>query len=199
MSFTIKDGRGTGKEAAVTSDKRLSTSAITETESVLASSNGTRFNINTGTITLTSAANTSLIYIANNEDNDLILQSVIYLFGNSTGGSGDATIDVIRNPLTGGIITNANAVDINANYNFGSNRNLNALTYKGATGETLLSGGTTLLSTLLSNASGRVFISLDSIVLTKGSSVGVNYTPPTGNTSQGVQIAFAAYVKTFEI
>lgn len=199
MSFTLRDGKGSGAEAKVTNDNRLSTAAITETEAVLAASKGERFNLNTGTITLTSANNTTLMYIQNQEDSDLVLQSVVYLLGNSTGGSGNATFNIIRNPTAGGIITNANTININANYNFGSNRTLSANCYKGATGETVVSGGSTLLSTLLSSATGRIFIGLDSIILPKGTSVAVNYTPPTGNTSQAVQVAFAAYVKTFDI
>lgn len=199
MSFTIKDGSGSGREAKVNAEYRLTTAAITSTAQVLASTNGDRFNINTGTITLTNATNTSLIYVKNNEDSDLFLTSVIYLLGGSTMGMGDATFDIIRNPTAGDIITNANDVDILANYNFGSTTTLSVDAYKGATGETLLSGGEAILSTLLSSASGRIFIGLDDIIMPKGSTIGVNYTPPTGNLSQGVQVAFAAYVKNFEV
>jgi hypothetical protein len=199
MSFTIRDGKGTGKEVKVTPDNRLSTAAITETEAALATSLGTRFNINTGTVTLTNASNTSLLYVKNNENNDMIVTAIIYLLGTSTGGSGDATVDIIRNPLAGDIVTNANDVDILQNFNFGSTRTLAADTFKGATGETLLSGGNVIVSSLLSTPAGRIFIGLDEIVIPKGSTIGINYTPPTGNTSQGIQVALVSYVKTFEV
>lgn len=199
MSFTIRDGIGSGKEAKVTSDNRLSTTAVTENEADTATSNGTRYNLNTGTVTLTNATTTTLFYIQNTEDKDLIITALIYNLGATTGGSGDVTIDIIRNPTAGDIITNANNIDINSNQNFGSNRSLSANVYKGATGETAVSGGETTISTLSASNTGRIFISLGAMTLAKGNSLAVNYTPPTGNTSQGIQVAVPCYVKTFDV
>lgn len=198
MSFVIKDGSGSGREATVNRQNRLSVASVITNSQVIAASNGYRFNINTGNITLTNATNTSVIYLKNNEDSDLYITSIVYILGNSTGGTGNATFNAIRNPTAGSIITNANAVSINANYNFGSTITLDVDAYKGATGETLLSGGSTILSTILSTAAGRTFIQLDDFVLPKGSTIGVNYTPPSGNTSQIVQVAFAVYLQNFD-
>lgn len=199
MSFTIKDGSGSGREAQVNAQGRLACASVTSSAQVIASTLGDRFNINTGTITLTNATETSLIYVKNNEDSELFVTSVVYILGNSTAGMGNAFVNIIRNPTAGGIITNANNVDIVENYNFGSTNTLLIDAYKGATGETLLSGGTTLISTILSSATGRVFIGLDDIIMPKGSSIGVNYTPPSLNTSQAIQIAFAVYSKNFDV
>ena len=71
MSFTIRDGIGSGKEAKVTSSNRLATTTISETEADFAAAEGTRYNINTGTITLTDANNTTVLFLKNNEDSDL--------------------------------------------------------------------------------------------------------------------------------
>jgi len=199
MSFTIRDGIGSGKEAKVTNNNRLSTTAVTETEADLATNEGTRYNINTGTITLTDANNTTVFYIKNNEDSNLIVTALIYNLGNSTGGSGDLTIDVIRNPTTGDIVTNANDVDILQNQNHSSTRTLAADVYKGATSEALITDGDASISTLSSSGTGRIVVSLGALTVPKGSSLAVNITPQTGNTSQGVQVAAACYVKTFEI
>jgi hypothetical protein len=199
MSFTIRDGIGSGKEAKVTNDNRLSTTSVTETEADRATDLGTRYNINTGTVTLTDAANTTVLYIKNNEDSDLIVTALIYNLGNSTGGTGDLTVDVIRNPTTGDIVTNANDVDILQNQNHGSTRPLVADTYKGATSEAVITDGDVTISTLSASGTGRIVIALGALTLQKGSTLAVNVTPQTSNTSQGVQIAAACYVKTFDI
>ncbi len=199
MSFTIRDGIGSGKEAKVTSSNRLATTTISETEADFATNEGTRYNINTGTITLTDANNTTVLFLKNNEDSDLIITALIYNLGNSTGGTGDLTIDVIRNPTTGDIVTNANDVDIIQNQNHGSTRTLVVDAYKGATSEALITDGDTSISTLSSSGTGRIVMSLGALTVPKGSCIAVNITPQTSNTSQGVQVAVSCYVKTFDI
>lgn len=199
MGFKILDGTGSSRAAKVSQDNRLSTSAVTETEADFATEQGTRFNVNTGTITLTDANNTTVFYMKNNEDSDLIITALIYNLGNSTGGSGDLTVDVVRNPTTGDIVTNANNVDIIQNQNHGSTRTLNANAYKGATSEALITDGSVSISTLSSSGTGRIVIALGALTLPKGSSIAVNITPQSGNTSQNVQVAAACYVKTFDI
>ncbi len=199
MSFTIRDGIGSGKEAKVNNNNRLSTTSITESEADFATEEGTRYNLNTGTITLTDANNTTVFYLKNNEDSDLIVTALIYNLGNSTGGSGDLTIDVVRNPTAGDIVTNANTVDIIQNQNHGSTRALSADVYKGATAEALITDGAVSISTLSASGTGRIVISLGALDLPKGSSLAVNITPQSGNTSQNIQVAAACYVKTFDV
>lgn len=200
MSTIIRDGTGTGIAAKVTSDNRIYVSSVSQTEKDHAADEEGKYNINTGDITLTSAAKTTVLYLKNNEDEDFFLTAAIYNLGSSTGGSGDVKIEVIRNPnATGDIITNANAVESVINLNFGSSQTLNALVYKGATGETVLAGTEVALSTRSSSSTGRIFIDLGAIIIPKGSSVSINYTPPTGNTSQICQFAFACFLKTFDV
>ena len=199
MGFKIQDGTGSSREAKVNQDNRLSTSAVTESEADFATEIGTRFNINTGTINLTDANNTTVLYIKNNEDSPLIITALIYNLGNSTGGSGDLTVEVVRNPTAGDIITNANNVSILQNQNHGTTRTLSVDAYKGATSEALITDGSTSISTLSSSGTGRIVISLGALDLPKGSSLAVNITPQSGNTSQGVQVAAACYVKNFDI
>ena len=106
----IEDGTGTGKLARVDNNQRLHTDAITENIKDAESEQGNSYNLNTGDITLTSAAKTTVFYFKNNEDADYHITAFIYNLGNSTGGSGDVKIDVVSNPTTGDIITNANDV-----------------------------------------------------------------------------------------
>ena len=190
----IEDGTGSGKLARVDDNQRLYTDAITESIKDAETENGNAYNLNTGDVTLTSAAKTTVFYFKNNEDKDYHLTAFIYNLGNSTGGSGDVKMDVIKNPTTGDIITNANDVEMISNINYGSSSTLDANVYKGATGETVVNGDISISTRSASNT-GRIFIGLGIIVVPKGSSIAVDYTPPSGNTSQTIQIAAAGYLK----
>ncbi len=68
--------------------------------------------------------------------------------------------------------------------------------YKGAQGETVISGGGENILTRNPSTSGRIFISPGGgVIMPKGSSIAFNYTPPSGNTNQIVQFAVNAYVR----
>lgn len=199
MSITIKDGTGSGNVAKVTDEKRLETSAVTETEKDHACILGDTYNINTGDITLTDANETTVLYIKNNESNPLVLTALIYNLGASTGGSGDVKINVLRNPTTGDIVTNASAVEAVSNQNYGSSKSLTADVYKGATADAVITDGTVSVSTRSASNTGRIVVSLGALVIPQGSSLAVNYTPPASNTSQICQFAAACFVKNFDV
>jgi urease beta subunit len=181
----------------------MQTSTVTDPIQDWACEIGQKFNCNTGDITLTNATETTLLYIKNNGDDPIVITAFIYNLGASTSGTGDIKIDIVRNPTTGGIITNTNetAVDIAtaaANQNFGSSEVVNGVSYKGATGEAVVNGDVTI-STRSASITGRIVISLGAIIIPKGKSIAVNYTPPTSNSSQIVQVAAAMYVKTKDV
>jgi hypothetical protein len=199
--ISIKDG-STGNIAKVDLNKRVHTAGVNEElrDHACDSTIAQKYNINTGDITLTNATKTSVLYVKNNSDNDLVITALIYNLGASTSGTGDVLIDVLRNPTAGDIISNTNdcavGPGVSANQNFGSTNTMTGLFYKGATGETALSGGAVTVSTRSASNTGRIVISLGAVILPKGSSLGVDYTPPTSNTSQIVQFAAACYVLT---
>ena len=199
----LEDGKGSGKKAGIDNVNRLLTRAVTLEEKDLSASTGDKYNINTGDITLTDATITSVLYIKNNEDRDLVITGLIYNLGNSTGGSGDGVIDVYRNPTAGTIVTDAVAVDVgtgvSANQNFGSNKTLTVDAYKGDTADNNFTDGSVTIYTRLSSAAGRTVIALGAIVLPKGSSIGISYTPPASNTSQTIQIAAACYLRSDDV
>lgn len=195
----LKDGTGTGNTAKITTENRLETSSVTQVDKDHAGDLGTKYNINTGDITLTDANKTTVLYIKNNEDNNLIITALIYNLGNSTGGSGDVKIDVLRNPTTGDIVTNATDVDAVSNQNYSNNRTLSADTFKGATADAAITDGALSISTRSASNTGRIVVSLGALVLPKGASLAVDYTPPTSNTSQVCQFAAACFVKTFDV
>jgi hypothetical protein len=197
----IKSG-DSGDVAKVDSNKRLFVASVMQEEKDHAcdSGIGEKYNVNTGDITLTDANQTDILYMKNTGE-DLVLTALIYNMGNSNvAAATNAKWQIYRNPTSGDIITNANDCQVgpgvSANQNFGSNNTLTGNFYKGATSEGLSSGGSVTISSLLSNNTGRVVISLGAVVLPKGTSMIASYTPPSGNTSQIVQCAAACYVRT---
>jgi len=189
----VQDGTGKGYLAKVDSDNRLYTKSVVSTEQEHESSNGLAYNINTGIITLTNATKTPVLYLKNNEEFDLIIDTVLYMTGASTGGSGNVLVEIVRNPTAGTIVSGASDVEMNVNRNFGSTRSLSANAYKGATGNTL-TDGVKFIESILSTATQRVAVSVGAVIIPKGSSMAIQITPPTGNTSMATEWAISCYL-----
>lgn len=183
----ILDGTGDGNKAKVDSDNRVHALSISATVQEDGAINGNTYNINTGTITLTSASESALLYFKNNGSNDVQITSIGYLIGNSTGGTGDLSPKVIRNPTGGTIVSGAVDVPVNINKNFGSFNTLTADVYKGAEGNTFTGGSDGYYSLLPGDARAYI-INTGVLQLPKGSSIGISMTPQTGNTSMDVQV-----------
>jgi hypothetical protein len=186
--------------AHVTSKQRLSVLAVSETERAHAGSLGWKFTINTGDITITNSTKVSLLYVKNTGVYDMAITRLIINAGTSTDGAGDYLVDVLRNPTAGDIITNANQVrtgyGVGANNNFGSTNVMTGDFFKGAQGETALSGGDGIPTAMRSNAPNqRLAIDLSTIVIPRGQALGVDYTPAPSNTSQTVQIVLALHIR----
>lgn len=189
MSF-IEDGSGNGYLARVNGNNRLYTNSVVVSENLQATKIGRSFNINTGVITLTDAADTPILYLKNNDTEDLHITAIAVGVGPSTGGSGGIPkITVVRNPVT---IDFSTAVDINSNRNYGSAQTITADAYKGATGDTMTDGDDHIIFFQTSN--GRLFATIDEMVPT-GSSIGIKFDPQTGNTSQDVYAALICHLE----
>lgn len=187
----LEDGSGTGREAKVDALFRLNTNALSQPLSDHYVANGHAYNVNTGNVTLTSANESALLYLKNNEDEKIVVTAFIYLLGNSDQSGGDTLVQVLRNPTAGTIIDNAVA-QVPVNRDFGSSNTLTSvLSYKGVEGDTLTDG--TIAVESLFSAAGRQTITVP-VVLEKGNSIGITYTPQTSNTSQTIQIAMAIYL-----
>ena len=190
----IIESADNGNKAKVDAKGRLKTFSISEGYSIEAAELGESFNINTGSVSLTSATESSIAYFKNNEDKDFIIESIIIIFGSSTGGSGDHAVEIIKNPTAGTIISNAVAGDTVSNRNFGSAKSLIADFYKGVEGDTG-NGGEVFASTTRSSASSApIELDADVIVIPKNSSLSVNFTPATGNTSMSVKVAIVGFL-----
>jgi hypothetical protein len=193
--------------AKVDNNQRFWVGSVNEEEKDHAcnSSLGQKYNINTGDITLTDATETTLLYIQNTGDDDLVITSLIYNLGNTASGTGDVKIEVMRSEkaMTGDIVTDAQdcevGPDVSANQNFGSTNTLTGKFYKGDTSDGATSGGSVTISTRSAANTGRIVIALGAMILPKNSSLAVDYTPPTSNTSQTVQAAASCYVRTSKV
>lgn len=195
MAETIQDGTGSGFSMKVDEKGRAHVDSVTTQREEAQSQRGFAFNVNTGNITLTNGATkNAVLYIKNNEDYDLIITNIFYILGNTTSGTGNCYLEIVRNPTTGTIISGATAVSINQNKNFGSSRALSVTAYKGATGLTFTNGDD-YAATILNAGPQRIVITGGSITLPKGASIGINYTTPTSNTSQIVQFAMSCYLE----
>ena len=183
----------TGLTAKVSINNRLQVHSITTTEASTAAAEGDGYNINTGLITLTDAAESGVLYIQNNEDRDLQIEFLEVILAPSTGGAiTDTTrVRVYRNPTGGTLISGAVLVSNNQNRNFGTNRTLTADTYKGATGNTV-TGGDVIMEVFV-NPGERELLSID-MTLTKGDSVAVSYEPNDSNTSMKCMAAAIVHI-----
>ena len=194
----LDDGTGSGSRAKVDSNNRLYTNAISRAEVEQSILIGNGYNINTGLVSITNAGvDNAVWYFKNDGSLDVILFEILIILGTSTGGVGDGTLKVFRNPTGGTIISGALAVEANVNRNFASSNILDVTTYKGATGSTL-TGGDTFGST---NRSGTAVINFSStpIVLKTGNSIGITWSAATSNTAQSVRIATTVFTRTNDI
>ena len=195
MGFEITDGGGKGYSAEVDSENRLRVFSISEQEVFNASSLGNSYNFNTGVINLTSDSKSAVLYIKNNGDPDLILTQLSYSMGNSTGGTGDVLVTVLRNPTTGTIISNAVDMEVGGvNRNFGSSKIITTDSYKGAEGYTF-TNGVKIIDTIIDQAPIRVAIELGGISMPKGSSIGIDITPATSNSNVNIVLDASIYIR----
>ena len=186
MAEQLIDGTGTGSRARI-KNNRLYTLSISETIAEAAARAGDSYNVNTGVINLTSANKSAVFYLKNNGATDIAILTIGFLLGNSTGGTGDLKVDVVLNPTAGTIVSGALAPLIQANKNAGSSKSLTLDVYKGAEASTI-TDGSPWYDSLLAGAARPYVIATGSIILPKGSSVGVNITPQASNTSMDCEI-----------
>ena len=185
----IRDGTGKNYRAKVDPNNRLHTQTIAETEAVHAAETGDAYNINSGNITLSAAG--SLLYIKNNEDKDIVVESIIV--GQGLGSVSDlGEITVSMNDDAGDLITDATAVSFNGNRNGGSSKTLSADVYKGKSGGTA-TGGRDLIFGYASQSS-RVALPIN-LVLTKGSSISVMLDPKLSSATVKAYCAAIIYLK----
>jgi len=184
----IEDGKGTGYKARVDSGNRLHISSVSETASVHAVREGDAYNLNTGNISFSAAG--TLLYLKNNEDRDLFIESIAFGAGSaSTSDIGELTI---KSNISGGdLISDATAIPINQNRNIGSSKTLTATAYIGKSSGTS-TGGSDVLFVYTSSAS-RALVTVN-LIIKKGSNIAIIYDPKLSSGSVKAYVAAICYL-----
>lgn len=197
MEFQILDGTGTGSRAQVRK-QRLYTDSVSRTQSQQAILLGDGFNLSTGVITLTTDNSSALFYLKNDGEDPLIIKEIGIRASASTGGAGAALYQLQANATGGTIISNDVDAPTNFNRNLGSSKLLTGSVLKGADSNTL-TGGESAGATSSAVFDDAILFDADVFVIPKGTSIGVVFTPPTGNISQTVVVFATAFYETVEI
>ena len=192
MGFQIQDGTGSSRKAEINGNNRLLTQAISETEFDNATSNGNAFNINTEFLTITGTTEIPLLYIKNNNDNELVISA---WFIGTDADTGTATrtslMRVYKNPTSGTLISSG--VDITpVNRNFGSSNEFEGVAKKGGDGFTVSGYEATQVLYQTQGTKQRSFGTVQ-LVLPKGSSVVVTY-QQYGLTQNDIYTGFQVYL-----
>jgi hypothetical protein len=195
MAEEIKDGTGSGKVAKVDNNNQLHTFSVTETENQQSTRLGNSYNLNTGTIGLTSSTASGVMYFKNDEapvngESSFIIDAIAVGIDNQGTQAGACNITLVRNPTGGTLISNAVAVDMNQNRNFGSSKELDSLVYKGVEGDTLTGGNDIAL--FYQNVGTRAYYSID-MEVPKGSSIGIKIDTQTTAGTTNLYVAIIGH------
>lgn len=185
MSNNIKDGTGKGYLAKVDGTNKVQTRSVTEPGNLEACVAGEAYVITSGTITLTSASESAVLYYQNDEDVDIILTRYNIGIKSTTSGTDTfATMTVYASNVTSMSDGSGNAALI-VNSNIGSSKTLvTTNSERGIEGASI--NGTAGLN-LFVPIERSTFITLN-VVIPKGSAMGFSITPPTANTSIDVSL-----------
>ena len=180
---------GDGRTVNINDKREITTFSVTEKESQAATQIGDAYNINTGDIAC--GGDTTLVYFKNDEDQDVVIESIAVGVRGSTI-SDMATVTLIANPTGGDLISDASAVDMNINRLIGSSKTLKSTTlaYKGKVSGTI-TGGTDGAQFYVGNNS-RLFAEIN-FEVQRGSSIALKITDTT--TGGNAYAALILYTK----
>jgi len=185
----IDDGTGTSSQAKVDSTNKLEVRSVSTEDIVNANINGNAFISTSGPQTLTTDTTSSILYMKNNSNKDIIFDLLSTIVGPSTGGVGMPLSVNTINP-TGGTLITDETTGFSANLNVGSSALANVTVYTGSEGKTVTGGP--FLTALHPN--GPIRQDADYVaIISKGQSLSWGFQPPTGNTSMQVQVFVRYY------
>lgn len=196
MSETIKDGTGSAFEAKVDPQKQLHVHSVQLSEETDAAERGFSYNINTGTIQISGASASALLYFKNEDTLDFVITAIALGVGTGTA-SDSGVLTFINNPTAGDIISDGTAVDMKQNRNAGSARTLSSSSsiFKGKDGGTITGGND--VAQFFQTTSGRLFATFPFIV-PKGQAIGMKYDPNLSAGNVNVYAALVGYLRSPE-
>lgn len=176
----IENGVGDKTQAKVDDENRLHTHAFTISMDTASALVGDNFIISSTLISLTSANESGILYIKNNEIDDIVISHVEADFGLSSSGVGKSTIKLILNPSTGTLISVASDAD-KFNSKVNASVTLAVDIFKGVEGSTVTNG-----DTIEFPSDG--YSSISPTILTQGQALAITVKPPTSNTAMPVSV-----------
>lgn len=188
----IKDGSGTGKEAKVDGTNKLETHSVILTEDAEAVEKGDAYNINTGTIALTSSTASGVLYLKNNEDRDMSIDLIAAGVGSAGTVTDSSVLTLIVNPTS---VSFSADVDMNVNRNVGESKVLTVDAFKGSEGATVTGGSS--MAQFFIGAGARLAAPIN-ITITKGDSVAFTLDTNTSSGTTNIYVALVVHLKRAE-
>lgn len=178
------------QSASVNSRGELKVSASSEPQAVAEAILGGSFIITTGSLNLTSANYSHILYLKNTEDVNWVVNAITGTFG-ATNGTGDVLVQFTINPTGGTLITSGTDLVPN-NLNLGSAKLLTGTFKTGVEGSTISGGGSPTPALVPEGLAVHQFPAKP-LIIAPGNGIAVGVKPPSGNTSMNVQIQIPVY------
>ena len=189
MSQVIKAG-DSGNTASVDNRNRLLTKSTAEDISVDSALQGDAFFLTSGVVELTSANESQIFYIKNNDLVDWVLRDFNTVINQSIGAPDlEVMTQFTINPTGGTIISGTSFIP--ANLNLGDSKSLTGVFKKGAEGSSVVGGISVQPNMYLPNRNNPA-ASANPIIVAPGTSFAFAIIPATGNTS--LKVVFNATV-----
>ncbi len=194
MGMRIEGGKTGVNTLLIDSDGKAEARCVTETEAQWAAEKGDAYNLNTGTVGLTSSTESGVMYVLNNEDKVLIVEQIIVGVGTAGTTTDVTTATIVRNPTS---VSFSAAVDMNQNRNFGSSNTLDSgtLVYKGAEAATI-TGGDDIIQFYV-NPGTRLAAPIN-LELQKGNSIAIKVDTNTSSGTTNIYVALICHLKDSE-
>ena len=185
----IDDGKGRGYQAAVDAQNRVAAKSVVTPEQLNAASLGAAFQLGSGVVSLTSANESAVLFVENNEERDLILTAVNITSGAMTGSS--ASVFLAKVYLEGTTLSSSTTQSA-LNNNFGSSNVLDATILAGAEGATVTNG---VVSGAFYIPNNTFFTTDIAWIVPRGVSVAVSITPGASNTSFPITVTLEGHLR----
>jgi len=186
MPTQIRDGRGRGYLVSVNSDQQLITRSTVVEQRLTSALDQNYYEATTAKVTLSDAVDTGIIYIKNEnqQEMDIVIDRVFYDLWTSTDGSGaDGTLKYYVNPT---IVGGTDIVPLNTNFT-------SSTAAVGTFKKSLTSVSGTAWWTAYVTDKTSVELEEGRIVLPNGASFAISVAAPTGNTSMDIAVNIAFY------
>lgn len=193
-NVTIKDGTGQCFSAKVDDTNRILSRAVAIKQLDEEAKKGNAYTLSSLFLTLTTSNESAVLWIKNNESNDIEIDEFIFNAEAAVGASANAyEIEICRNPT---VMVGGSGVDVSqSNNNFGSSKTLDITSEVGQEGATLTGGTTHEVIAAKTEDDEKI---TSNIILPKSSSIGVKITPPSDTTSLKVAVDIITHIVTHQ-